>query len=144
MKIQSFCVSATIVGAQVLFWAGCSNNHPDPDKIVNAAVVAVRCDNIVSNGWLLYHIKEIWKDESEGRFLFKTNDIINQNYPLSEQENVGQESLLLHDGRGEIIKRFPDVMFIHNGRLPALGGMSASELKEKFMRGKKDAKPNEN
>jgi hypothetical protein len=68
MKIKKFCVSATIVGAQVLFWAGCSNNHPDPDKIVNEAVVAVRCDNIVSNGWLLYHIKEIWKDESEGRF----------------------------------------------------------------------------
>jgi len=120
---------------QMPFLTGCGN-HPDPDKVVDDAVVAVRCDNIVSNGWLLYRVKEIWKDESEGRFVFKTNDIINQNYPLSGQENVGQESLLLHDGRGELIQRFPDVMFIHDGRLPAVGGMLASELKEKFMRDK--------
>ena len=145
MKIKKFCVSATIVGAQVLFWAGCDNNHPDPDKIVNEAVVAVMCENIVSNGMVYYRVSEIWKDESGGRFVFGTNDIIDAIYQKNENENIGQKSLLLHDGSGD--KKnfwFTEGMNIHNGRLPALGGMSVSELKEKFMRGKKDAKPNEN
>lgn len=138
MNDFTLCVCAYTC-LQLIVLTGCGN-HSDADKAVNDAVVAVRCDNIVSNGWLLYRVKEIWKDESEGRFVFKANDVINQNYLLSEQENVGQESLLLHDGRGKIIERFPDVMFIHNGRLPALGGILASELKEKFMREKKDDK----
>jgi len=144
MKIKNFCVSATIVGTQVLFWAGCGN-HPEADSVVKDAVTAVRCENIVSNGWLIHRVSEIWKDENEGHFaLLKEGSIINQDIPLADGENAGQESLLIHYKHDAVKERFSRVMLIQDGRLPALDGMSVSELKEKFMRGKKDAKPNEN
>ena len=138
MNVRACYVMATIC-LQMLFVTGCGN-HPDAENIVNNAVTAVRCENIVSNGWLIHRVSEIWKDESEGHFaLLKKGSIINQDIPLGKEENAGQESLLIHYKNDAIKERFSQVMLIQNGRLPALGGMLASELKEKFMREKKDA-----
>jgi len=117
----------------IFIWGGCGK-YPNPDTVANETVVALRCENVVSNGRLLYRVTEIWKDESNGRFTLKVNDIIDPQYPLDGNENVGQESLLLHDGRNENFKRFPDAMNIHNGRVSALGDIPVNKLKEKFIR----------
>lgn len=132
MKVRVFCVLATIC-FQMLFLTGCGN-HPDTDNVVNDAVTVVRCENIVSNGWLIHRVSEIWKDESEGHFtLLKEGSIINQDIPLAEEENAGQESLLIHYKHDAVKERFSRVILIQDGRLPALGGILASELKAKFM-----------
>lgn len=117
---------------------GC-DKQPNADNVINDAVTAVRCENIVSNGWLIHRVSEIWKDESEGHFkLLKEGSIINQDIPLAEKENAGQESLLIHYKHDAVKERFSRVILIQDGRLPALGGMLASELKKKFMREMKD------
>ena len=111
----------TIALLQMLAFCGCEQ-CPDTDAIVKGTVVAVQCENVESNGWLFYRIKEIWKDESGGKFTLGTNDMIDTKYHFDKNENPGSGIILLHDGSISF-ECFPRGMNIHNGRIPALAGI---------------------
>jgi len=111
--------------------AGCGR-RTNYDQIVKESDVALRCENVMSNGFLRYRIVEVWKNESGGRFKLTTNEFV-QGGVLIKDNEFGPESLLIGAERGGVTY-FHEVYPIKNGRISGFGNtMTVDKMRQKWL-----------
>ena len=108
---------------------GCGS--PDDTAQLNQeSIVVIRCENVVTNGYLTQRLIEIWRDESAGAFLSTSNNIIDIGIPVDRGDIVGEESILFYGKIDGKLFNVPTVFYVHANRVRSWQNKSVAEVQK--------------
>lgn len=108
---------------------GCSKTDNGIKTLAQESVVVVRCDNIITNGFLVHRVKSVWRDESKGLFKKNEGDIIDMGFPADDNYDYGEEALIFYGMLNSNIF-IHTMMPVHNGVLSTSNRKSLESVKD--------------